>query len=121
MTPFFPDHYRLLNTLSGLPIRPERALELAGLKQREEPMETRHRNLLYQTTRMYGTAQWVAWGGGGLVLTGYGEVQLEDFLYRYGSIPKTLEQEAAARARHKERAENVARREAEARGEVDDD
>jgi len=107
----YPNEYRLLSVLCGLPTAPVRALLLAELIDdpgRRGPvirLSDAHRALLRLCVHEHRTASDTGGAGGGLVLTGAGETKLEDFARQYGVIPRTLRQEAEAKARRKARSE----------------
>ena len=107
----YPNEYRLLSVLCGLPTAPIRALLLAELitdPGRRGPvirLSDAHRSLLRLCIHEHGHARDTGGAGGGLVLTEVGETKLEDFARQYGVIPRTLRQEAEAEARRKARTE----------------
>ncbi|GAA3995334.1 hypothetical protein GCM10022631_01920 [Deinococcus rubellus] len=107
----YPDEYRFLSVLCGLPTAPVRALLLAELIDdpgRRGPvirLSDAHRSLLRLCTREHGTARDTGGATGGLVLTELGETKLEDFARQYGVIPRTARQAAEAAARRKARTE----------------
>lgn len=91
-----PPAYRLLAVFSGIPLKSIPALEAAGLrvpvtdpKDPNDPgraeVSDHHRALLRQLTRD-GRIRWVSWGpdGCGYVLTGEGEVAIDQYFQRYG-------------------------------------
>ncbi|GHG35684.1 hypothetical protein GCM10017784_32140 [Deinococcus indicus] len=91
-----PYPYRLLAVFSGVPLRPQAALEAAGLRvpvtdpgDPEDPgraeISGEHRALL-KLLADQGRVRWVTWGpdGAGYVLTGYGETALDAYHQRYG-------------------------------------
>ena len=107
----YPDEYRLLSVLCGLPIAPIRALLLAELiadPGRRGPvirLSDAQRGLLHLCVHEHGHARDMGGPSGGLVLTEAGETKLEDFARQYGVIPRTPRQAAEAAARRKGRTE----------------
>lgn len=108
-----PDTYRLLAAFSGVPLKTLPALEAAGLRlpvtdpsdpddPGRTPISDHHRALLRQLAGS-GRIRWVSWGpdGCGYVLSGHGEVALDEYAQRYGPAytprrGKTLADVAAA-------------------------
>ncbi|CAM3664641.1 hypothetical protein [Deinococcus frigens] len=91
-----PDTYRLLATFSGVPLKTLPALEAAALRlpitdpsdpndPGRAPISDHHRALLRQLAGS-GRIRWVSWGpdGCGYVLTGHGELALDEYARRYG-------------------------------------
>lgn len=92
-----PDPYRLLAVFSGVPLKSLPALEAAGLRlpvtdpadpqdPGRAPVSDAHRALLRRLVES-GRIRWVNWGppeGCGYVLTGIGEVCIDEYFQRYG-------------------------------------
>lgn len=90
MTETLPRIYLLLAAASGIPMRPETLLKIAGLWIQEEhaPM-TDYQRSLFRMAATDGRLRWVNWGpdGSGYVLTGLGEAAVDVYNTRYGPAP----------------------------------
>jgi hypothetical protein len=88
LMPTFPDEYRFLSVLSGVPFPAVLALKLSGLwTQGEQQPITEPQRALIRRLAGQGRIRYVPWGESGYVLTGAGEMMLDVFQQRYGPMP----------------------------------
>jgi len=84
----FPDEYRFLSVLSGVPFPVVAALKLSGLwiQGEQDPVSDMQRALIRRLAGE-GRIRYVKWGESGYVLTAAGEMMLDIFQQRYGPLP----------------------------------